>query len=632
MSDPIDVLQKYWGHTAFRFPQEDIIKSVLEGKDTLALLPTGGGKSVCFQVPALMKPGICIVVSPLLALISDQIQNLAKKNIKALTISGGLSINDINDLLDNLHFGDYKFLYLSPEKLQVDWIFERLKKLPISLIAIDEAHCISQWGYDFRPAYTSLKHLKENFSQIPIIALTASATDKVQQDIIEQLQLKQVNVIKKSFTRDNLAYFIIPFQDKLHKIQQILTKNTGSSIIYVNNRKACIEISNQLNSLHYTATYFHGGMTKHEKQKNMDLWMNNEVQTIVATNAFGMGIDKPDVRTVIHYHIPENLENYYQEAGRAGRDGKKAYAILIHSPSDIDNSENQFLSNLPNKEFVKLVYKKLNQFFRIAYGEGLNESFAFSIETFCKKYDLPISKTFNTIQFLDNQGIISLSKEFSNKVKMIFTLSSKEIIRYCSLNPNDSDIIESILRIYPGVFELETAIKIEQIAQKNKTSPQKVIEVLEKLEKNEVAKIQLTPTDTKIIFNQVREDDTAINRVGNFIKTRNQDKIMRFEAIKHFITDQTTCKNKIITLYFDEKTQTNCGICSYCINNKEVIDLKSLKANTYKIIQEQESTARELEQKLSTDAKHIIPVLQELLEEDKIKLNDKNKYHINGEA
>lgn len=629
MQKAIDVLKEYWGFSQFRSPQEDIIQSVLNGNDTLALLPTGGGKSICFQVPALVMPGVCLVVSPLIALINDQIQNLEKKNIKALTLSGGLSFDDTNNLLDNLQFGGYKFLYISPEKLEVDWIFERLKKLPISLIAIDEAHCISQWGHDFRPSYTHLKKLRENFTKTPIIALTASATKKVQNDICEQLILKDVAVFKKSFTRENLAYFVIPFQDKLYKIQQILTKNPGTSIIYVTNRKACIEIANQLKTLHFTATYFHGGMSRDEKQKNMNLWLNNDVQVIVATNAFGMGIDKPDVRTVIHYHIPENLENYYQEAGRAGRDGQKSYAVIIHSPSDIDNTENQFLSNLPNKEFVKLVYKKLNQFFRIAYNEGQGETFNFSIEHFCKKFNLPITKTFNTIRFLDTQGIITVSKEFHNKAKMIFLLPSKEIIRYCSIHTNDADIIESILRLYPGIFEIEMPIRVEQIASKNQVSNERVIEVLNKLQEKEIAKIDLTPTDTQIIFNQIREDDLTINRIGHYIKSRNQDKINRFESIKNYIVNDTICKNKLITNYFDEQVEGDCGICSTCIEKKsKKIDNKQLRAQLLQLIQEKNITAREIEQLINIEAQLFIPELQYLLNENKIKLNDKNQYHI----
>lgn len=631
METPVEILKKYWGFTTFREPQLDIIESVLNGQDTLALLPTGGGKSICFQVPALIKPGICIVVSPLIALINDQIQNLEKKNIKALTLSGGLSFNDTNDLLDNLHFGGYKFLYISPEKLQVDWIFERILKLNISLIAIDEAHCISQWGHDFRPAYTDLKKLRYALPNTPIIALTASATQKVQHDIIEQLDLKNTNLYKKSFTRSNVAYFVIPFQDKLYKIQQILTKNKGTSIIYVINRRTCIELSQQLNQLGFKTTYFHGGMSRKDKQENMQQWLDDKVQVIIATNAFGMGIDKPDVRTVIHYHLPENLENYYQEAGRAGRDGNKAYAIVLHAPIDINHTESQFISNLPNKEFVKLIYKKLNQFFRIAYGEGLSLTFNFSIEAFCKKFDLPITKTFNTLQFLDNQGIITLSKEFNNKAKLVFTIDHKEILRYCSLHPSDAKVIETILRIYPGIFEIETAIRIDLIAQKINYKEDFVVETLHKLQNKNVANITLAATDTKIIFNRVREDDLTLNKVLNQLKIRNQDKIQRFEALKNFIEDKKTCKNILITTYFDEDNQTECGICSSCIEKKQndvVLDKKNISEKIYKEIQTNESSVRELETKFNIEGKKLIPILQDLLEQNKVKLNDKNKYHI----
>ncbi|UYW00442.1 RecQ family ATP-dependent DNA helicase [Flavobacterium agricola] len=629
MTNALDVLKKYWGFDEFRAPQNQIIESVLNGNDTLALLPTGGGKSICFQVPALMKPGICLVVSPLIALIQDQIQNLEKKNIKALTLSGGLSFTDTSNLLDNLHFGGYKFLYISPEKLQTDWIFERIQKLNINLIAIDEAHCISQWGHDFRPAYTQLKKLRESFKNIPIIALTASATPKVQADICTQLDLKNVAVFKKSFTRENLAYFVVPFQDKLYKIQQILTKNTGTSIIYVTSRKACIEIANQLNSLQFKATYFHGGISRHEKQKNMDLWLQNQVQVIVATNAFGMGIDKPDVRTVIHYHVPENLENYYQEAGRAGRDGQKAFAIILNAPHDITNTENQFLSNLPTKDFVQLIYKKLNQYFRIAYAEGQNETFTFSLEHFCMKYDLPITKTYNAIQFLDTQGVISLSKEFNNQAKMQFVVPSKEIIRYCSIYNEDANIVESILRMYPGIFEIEMAIRIEHIAAKNNTTNEKVVAVLNKLAEKQIAEIDLSTTDSKITFNQIREDELTINRIAKNIKRQNQDKIERFEAIKNYITDETLCKNKIITAYFDEAATADCGICSVCIAKKgKKTDAKSIRNNILTTIQKQPKTARELEQELQIEAEQLLSELLYLLEEEQIKVNDKNKYHI----
>ena len=323
MSKALEILEKYWKHDAFRHPQEEIINSVLEGKDTFGLMPTGGGKSICFQIPAMMQDGICVVISPLIALMKDQVQNLQNKGIKAVALTGGIHPDEIIDLLDNCQFGNFKFLYLSPERLQNDWILERIKNLPINLIAIDEAHCVSQWGHDFRPAYLKIVQLKEYFPKVPFLALTASATLRVKEDIITQLKLDNPQVFAKSFYRDNIAYMVFETEDKLHLLQQILNKNPESSIIYVTNRKSCSETVHQLESLGFKATFYHGGLTSKDKEKNMKLWMEEKVQIMVATNAFGMGIDKSNVKTIIHLHLPQNLENYYQETGRAGRNGEK---------------------------------------------------------------------------------------------------------------------------------------------------------------------------------------------------------------------------------------------------------------------------------------------------------------------
>ncbi|MBU2060702.1 MAG: ATP-dependent DNA helicase, partial [Bacteroidetes bacterium] len=450
MSEALKILQKYWKHQEFRPLQSDIIDAVLNGQDTFALLPTGGGKSVCFQIPALLQPGICLVISPLIALMKDQVANLNKRNIKAIALTGGIRSNEMIDLLDNCQYGNYKFLYLSPERLQSDWILERIKNLPINLITIDEAHCVSQWGHDFRPAYLKIALLKEHFPTIPFLALTATATPRAQQDIINELGLKNPQIFQKSFARKNIAYMVFQTEDKLYRIEQILKKNPESSIIYVRNRKSCSTISTQLNALGFKATYYHGGLSPKEKDKNMNLWMQDEAQVIVATNAFGMGIDKADVKTVIHIQLPENLENYYQEAGRAGRNENKAFAVLLTNPSDIIQAENQFLNILADKTFLNSIYKKLCTYLQIAYGEGINEQFAFNLNHFCTKYNFPVLKTYNAFQFLDRQGVITLSQEFSEKISLQFIISSKEVIRYSSLNPNDEEIILTILRTYPG--------------------------------------------------------------------------------------------------------------------------------------------------------------------------------------
>lgn len=501
MTEAKQLLKKYWKHDSFRKPQEEIINSVLNGNDTLALLPTGGGKSICYQVPGMLLNGITLVVSPLIALIKDQVENLQKRDIKAVALLGGISQEEVSNLLDNCLYGNYKFLYLSPERLQQDWIIERIKQLPINLIAIDEAHCVSQWGHDFRPAYLKIKDLKIHFPKIPFLALTASATQLVQKDIISLLDLKETVTFKKSFYRENIGYHIIETEDKRSKIKSVLTKNPQSSIIYVRNRKACVELSRQLNAMGFSATFFHGGLSIKEKETNRKLWMQNTVQVVVATNAFGMGIDKPDVKTVIHYQLPENLENYYQEVGRAGRNGKKSFGILLTNANEVTLTKKSFNDQELDIAFLKTIYKNLNNFFQIAYGEGFNEQFSFNINSFSHQYKTPIIKTYNALQFLDRQGIITFSTETTEKVKLQFIIPSKEVIRYTSLHRNQEEIITNILRIYTGIFEMETAINPILVAKKSSATEAEVISVLHDLEKTmlfrfkfktPIAKLRLT--------------------------------------------------------------------------------------------------------------------------------------------
>ena len=569
MSKALEILEKYWKHDAFREPQEEIINSVLEGKDTFALMPTGGGKSICFQVPAMMQDGICLVISPLIALMRDQVQNLQNKGIKAIALTGGIHQDEIIDLLDNCQFGNFKFLYLSPERLQNDWILERIKNLPINLIAIDEAHCVSQWGHDFRPAYLKIVQLKEFFPKVPFLALTASATLKVKEDIITQLKLNNPQVFAKSFYRDNIAYMVFEIEDKFHLLQQILTKNPEPSIIYVTNRKSCSETVHQLESLGFTATFYHGGLTSKDKEKHMKLWMEEKVQVMVATNAFGMGIDKANVKTIIHLHLPQNLENYYQETGRAGRNGEKAFGILLNNPSDVLHAEAQFLSVLPDKPFLNLVFLKLCSFFQIAYGEGIDEQFSFNLNQFCSKYNFPILKTYNALQFLDRQGVISLSQEFSEKINIQFIIPSKEVIRYMILNPNDEEIVLTILRTYPGVYDLQTAFNPTLIAKKSNSNEKIVLSLLEKLKEKQIIDMIAKNNDAMITFNEVREDDRTINRVSKHLETQNKLKTEQLQAVLQYSKDIKTCKNKLLMQYFGETITADCGICSFCISKNK---------------------------------------------------------------
>ena len=627
MSEALQILQKYWKHNSFRSLQQEIIDSVLSGLDTFALMPTGGGKSICFQVPAMMHDGICLVVSPLVALMKDQVANLQQRNIKAIALTGGIRPDEIIDLLDNCQYGNYKFLYLSPERLQSDWILERIKNLPINLITIDEAHCVSQWGHDFRPAYLKISQLKSHFPKVPFLALTATATARVQEDIIKQLGLEKPQLFKKSFARKNIAYMVFEVEDKLYRIEQILTKNPQSSIIYVRNRKSCVEISSQLQVLGFKATYYHGGLSYKDKDKNMQLWMEDQVQVIVATNAFGMGIDKATVKTVIHIQFPENIENYYQEAGRAGRNDEKAFAILLHSPSDSIQAENQFINVLPDKKFLKEMYVKLCNFFQIAYGEGIDEQFYLNLNSFCSKYNFPVLKTYNAIQFLDRQGIITLSQEFSEKISLQFLIPSKEVIRYTSLNPNDAEVIVVILRTYPGIYEAQTAFNVSLIAKKSNHSEKQVHAILLKLQEKNIIDYQSKNNDTKLIFNEVREDDRTINRVAKFLENQNHLKVTQLQSVIQYVNNQTKCKSSIILDYFGEKTTENCGICSFCISSKKTkTNSKSLAAQILGLLTAADLNSREIQNKLDHKQDDIIFAIQELLENESIMLMTNNKY------
>ena len=627
MPEALALLQKYWKHNKFRSLQNEIITSVLSGQDTFALMPTGGGKSVCFQIPAMMNDGICLVISPLVALMKDQVANLQQRNIKAIALTGGIRSEEMIDLLDNCQFGNYKFLYLSPERLQSDWILERIKNLPINLITIDEAHCVSQWGHDFRPAYLQISSLKKHFPTTSFLALTATATPRVKIEIITKLGLNNPKIFEKSFARENIAYMVFEIEDKIFRIEQILKKNPEPSIIYVQNRKACLDISAQLQSLGFKATYYHGGLSSKEKDKNMQSWMNENAQVIVATNAFGMGIDKANVKTVIHIQLPQNMENYYQEAGRAGRNGERAFAILLTSPSDIIQANNQFINVLPDKKFLNLMYIKLNNYFQIAYGEGINEQFTFNLHHFCLRYELPTLKTFNAMQFLDRQGIINLSQEFSEKITLQFLIPSKEVIRYISINSNDEEIILAILRTYPGIYEMQTAFNLQLIAKKSNHKEAEILAVLKKLKEKEIIEYHSKNNDATIIFNEVREDERTISRVVKHLENQNQLKKDQLQAVVHYINEKSICKNKLILNYFGEKTTVDCGICSFCITKKiKKKDATLLQNQIISLLKIEDLNSRDIQNKTKNNPEEVIFVLQELLEKGFILVKPNNKY------
>ncbi|GHC52543.1 RecQ family ATP-dependent DNA helicase [Ulvibacter litoralis] len=631
MITPLQILEKYWGFSSFKSKQEEIITSVLDGKDTVALLPTGGGKSICFQVPALTLDGICIVVSPLVALMTDQVKNLQQKGIKALAISGGISFNELSTLLDNALYGNYKFLYLSPERLQQEIVQNVIKQMHVNCIAVDEAHCISQWGNDFRPAYKNIVLLRQLHPLVPIIAVTATATPTVLQDTIEQLTLELPNVVKDSFTRKNISYQVLKETDKLYRLQQLLQKNTGSAIVYVRSRKSAAEVSQQLNSLGISSTFYHGGISVVDKNKRLDDWRNGRVSTMVATNAFGMGIDHPTVRFVVHIQLPESIESYFQEAGRAGRDGNPATAIILYSDYDKTILQRQFIDSLPTPSDVKKLYRTLHNYFHIPYGEGEFTQHSFSFSEFCKTYKLNSIHTYNGLTTLDRLGIIQLSKEFGRKSSIRFIVSSERLLSYFSTDVQASVIGKTILRLYGGIFETPTGVNLDLVVKKSGQHINDVISVLKKMERDLLLELTLHVTDASLTFLVPREDDKTINVVAKEINVLNDKKKAQVTSVLAYIENTSECRSLQLVHYFGEENTVPCGICSVCASETSEVTKKEAVAISEKIkvlLKEAPRSSRELSEKLTFTEAKITTVLHLLIAAEAVKLNSKNQYYI----
>ncbi len=613
--------------------QEDIIASVLNDKDTVALLPTGGGKSMCFQIPGLLKEGTCIVISPLIALMADQVNALKERGIKAMHISGGISFSDLQTSMDNILYGNYKFLYLSPERLQQELVQNTIRQLNVSLIAVDEAHCISQWGNDFRPAYKNITVLRELRPLAPIIALTATATPEVLEDTIKELNLELPAVFKNSFVRPNLAYQVRQVDDKLYHIEQLLKNNTGSAIIYVRSRKSAVETSNHLNHLGFTSTFYHGGISKKEKDDRLAQWQTGSIPTMVATNAFGMGIDHPNVRFVIHIQLPESLESYFQEAGRAGRDGNYAQAVLLYNEYDKTLVKKQFVGALPTPKNLKNIYRKLNNYFQISYGEGEFEQFSFSFTEFCDAYSLNTLLTYNALNSLDRLAVIQLSKEFGRKSTVQFLWPSEKVLDYFSSDVTVSVIGKTILRLYGGIFEMPTGINLDVISKKTGQSVTTIISALQKMERDEVIDLLLKITDATITFLKPREDDKTINVIAKEVENLNEKKKRQVASVLSYTENNKVCRSVQLARYFGDEEAQSCGICSVCATQKNTASKNELKHISEKILQlleESEMDARELSEKSTFTKEKIVHVLRLLLDNGKIKLNTKNQYYIHS--
>ena len=622
----LKILQHYWGHSSFREPQQEIITSVIEGKNAIALLPTGGGKSICFQIPALVNDGVCIVISPLIALMQDQVDSLVNKGIKATVIPSGSSQDDIITLFDNIKFGKTKFLYVSPERLQSRFIQEKIKQLDVNLIAIDEAHCISEWGHDFRPSYQNISILKELHPDTNIIALTATAAKKVINDIIVSLDLDEPKVFKKSFYRENLAYRIFKTDDKLRKLKQIFTKTKAPAIVYVNSRVKTKDISAYLNANGFKSSFYHGGLSSLEKQISFDNWMTEKTPIIVATNAFGMGIDKPNVRVVIHINLPASIENYIQEAGRGGRNGNKAFSVVLTNENDIKLSKELLEKSLPAIDDIKLVHRKLYQHFQIAKGELIETAFDFNFLEFCNKYKLVANRTYNALQILNSNGIIELNNNFQQKSTIQFIVSSKQVLLYSQQNPSSKNFIQTLLRLYGGVFE--SPVKIDEffIAKKAGVTSWHVIKELERMLEKGLLEYTKATNNSELFFLHPREDDKTINNVSRNISLYLDQKKQKNKDLISFIKNDEVCRSIQLLNYFNEGITETCGICDVCLQQKQTSNIKPI--NIIQLLKSNEAlTVYEICTQLNEKEANILILLRELLSEEKISVTN-NKYFL----
>lgn len=633
MKNPKDILYQYWKFSSFKGLQEKAIEASLNRHDCCVFFPTGGGKSLCFQIPALAKQGICIVVSPLISLMQDQVQNLKLKGIKAINLRGGLSYKETDRIFDNIINAHYKFLYLSPEKLQSPVLLERLKYLNINLIAIDEAHCISHWGHDFRPAFLNIYKLRELHPEVPIMALTATATQKVQDDIKTQLQLKDPKILKSSFKRPNIAIKILKTDNKWQELIKQVKNARSSVIVYVRSRKATLELTKLLEQNQISAAAFHGGLSNHERQLVLEKWLSNKTKVVVATNAFGMGIDKPDVDLVFHMHLPESLESYYQEIGRAGRDGHSAKAVLVYNKTDISRLSHQFLKDIPTVNDVKKVYRHLMSYLRIAYGEGEGEEFGIDLNSFCNKYQLNLRKSFEVLKLLDRLSVLSFNQQYQIDAKIQILISHKNLLNFLKQNRSYQNLVTLILRTYGGVFDLFIKINLNFISNKISLPQKQIRKDLKALEKQEIISLKLTQQDLILRMLQPREDERTINTKKKHIVSYHEQKNKQINAVCEFVQNDSQCLQMQLLRYFDdEEKNIECGLCSVCENQKtEVAENNSFEDIANQILNElneNTKTSRQLIEKIDCDKNQIIRVLKQLLESKKIIVQPNNHYKI----
>lgn len=623
MQSSVSVLKQFWGYDSFRPLQEDIVDSVLQGRDTLALMPTGGGKSICFQVPALMKDGICIVISPLIALMKDQIQNLRLRGIEAIAIYSGMSYREVDIALDNCIFGKIKFLYIAPERLYSDLVQERIRYMKVNLFAIDEAHCISQWGYDFRPSYLHLTKLRELHPQVPFLALTATATLMVVKDIQDQLQFKVENVLQKSFARLNLGYMALFEENKMNRMLRIVHKTGGSGVIYVRNRRETQEVARFLMNNGVSADYYHAGVPLRERETKQDAWTKGKTRVIVATNAFGMGIDKADVRFVIHLDIPDSLEAYYQEAGRAGRDGKKAFPVLLYQQEDRDKLSKNFEGSFPTVLFIQQVYHHLCNYFQIAYGAGAGLVFDFDIVEFAKKYNLDVMQTISALKFLERDGWLSLSEAVFIPSRFKFEIDFQELYKFQVQAVKYDPLIKAVLRSYGGVFEFFVAINEYEFAKKLGLAYDVIVSLLEGLQKQQIATYIKSTDKPQLQFLQSRVDYKNLYIDTDFIRERKKIKQDQIQAIFSYL-DTQNCRSVSLLAYFGEVEATPCGECDLCLMRKHKKNIEDkIEQEIRVLLMEGDKDLKQLVDSITVGNDKIkLKILRLLIDEKKVELSN----------
>ena len=622
-----EILKQYWGYDSFRDLQEEIITSIGEGKDTLGLMPTGGGKSITFQVPALAQSGLCIVITPLIALMKDQVQNLRKRGIKALAIYSGMTRQEIVTALENCIFGDYKFLYISPERLDTEIFRIKLRSMKVSMITVDESHCISQWGYDFRPAYLKIAEIRELLPGVPVLALTATATPEVVKDIQSRLNFREENVFRMSFERKNLAYIVRKTDNKTGELLHILKRIDGSAIIYVRNRRRTKEITELLMQEGITADFYHAGLDNAVKDLRQKRWQNGEIRVMVATTAFGMGIDKPDVRIVLHIDLPDSPEAYFQEAGRAGRDGLKAYAVILYAKSDKMTLHKRVADTFPEKEYILQVYEHLQYYYQMAMGDGFQCIREFNLEEFCRKFKYFPVPVDSALKILTQAGYLEYTDEQDNASRILFTIRRDELYKLREMGTEAETLIQTILRSYTGVFTDYAYISEDTLAIRTGLTRQQIYNILVTLTKRRIVDYIPHKKTPYIIYTRERLELRYLHIPASVYEERKARYEARIKAMEEYVTSESVCRSRMLLRYFGEKNEHNCKQCDVCLNRHETDCLpedsfREMRKQILELLTRKSLPPAGIANAIEAEREDISRVIQYLLEEGELKMQD----------